>query len=109
MAKEVHDKPKGLRGGSKPGERRGGRKPGVPNKVTTEFRETVRQLLEDNAANVQVWLAQVAAEDPDKALQRLAQLAEFAAPKLSRAEVTGPGGSALVPPQFIIQPVQTKE
>lgn len=65
----------------------GGRKPGVPNKVTREFRETVTRLLEDNAENVAEWLSQVAADDPDKALQRLAQLAEYAAPKLSRSEV----------------------
>ncbi len=65
----------------------GGRKPGVPNKVTREFRETVTRLLEDNAENVAEWLSRVAADDPDKALQRLAQLAEYAAPKLSRSEV----------------------
>lgn len=65
----------------------GGRKPGVPNKATTAFRETVTRLLEDNAENVARWLEQVAADDPDKALQRLAQLAEYAAPKLSRSEV----------------------
>lgn len=65
----------------------GGRQPGTPNKVTREFRETVARLLEDNAENVAEWLARVAADDPDKALQRLAQLAEYAAPKLSRSEV----------------------
>lgn len=65
----------------------GGRKPGVPNRATTAFRETVTRLLEDNAENVARWLEQVAADDPDKALQRLAQLAEFAAPKLSRSEI----------------------
>jgi len=65
----------------------GGRQPGTPNKVTREFRETVARLLEDNAENVAEWLSRVAADDPDKALQRLAQLAEYAAPKLSRSEV----------------------
>lgn len=65
----------------------GGRQPGTPNKVTREFRETVARLLEDNAENVAQWLTRVAADDPDKALQRLAQLAEYAAPKLSRSEV----------------------
>ena len=68
----------------------GGRKKGAANRVTREFRETVRQLLEDNADNVAVWLAQVAAKDPDKALDKLVRLAEFAAPKLSRAEVESP-------------------
>lgn len=65
----------------------GGRVAGTPNRVTQEFRETVTLLLEDNAENVAEWLARVAADDPDKALQRLAQLAEYAAPKLSRSEV----------------------
>lgn len=65
----------------------GGRVAGTPNRVTQEFRETVTRLLEDNAENVAEWLARVAADDPDKALQRLAQLAEYAAPKLSRSEI----------------------
>lgn len=73
-----------------------GRKAGVPNKVTREFRETVRQLLDKNADNVSVWLEQVATggvdpgkADPAKALQILAQLAEYAAPKLARTEHVG--------------------
>lgn len=76
-----------------------GRAKGVPNKVTTEFRETVRKLLEDNSANVGVWLEHVATgglnpekADPGKALDLLAKLAEFAAPKLGRVELTGEGG-----------------
>jgi len=75
-----------------------GRKPGVPNKVTQEFRETVRQLLDDNRENVALWLQQVAdgvgprAPDPGKALDLMAKLAEFAAPKLGRIEHVGEGG-----------------
>lgn len=67
----------------------GGRAAGTPNKVSREFRDTVRQLLEDNAENVSLWLTQVAATDPDKALDKLAKLAEYAAPKLSRAVIEG--------------------
>lgn len=76
-----------------------GRPKGIPNKKTQEFRETVRQLLEDNSANVGIWLEQVAGgngdpskADPGKALDLLAKLAEFAAPKLARTEVSGPDG-----------------
>lgn len=72
-----------------------GRPKGTPNKVTTEFRETIRKLLEDNSENVSLWLSQVAEEDPAKALDMIAKLAEYAAPKLSRQEVTGKDGGAV--------------
>lgn len=78
----------------------GGRAKGTPNKVTQEFRDTVRKLLEDNAGNVGRWLTLVAEgdgtdngkPDPAKALDLLAKLAEFAAPKLNRTEHVGDGG-----------------
>jgi hypothetical protein len=74
-----------------------GRPKGTPNKTTIEFRETVRSLLEDNAENVGKWLSAVAdgdpttdvKPDPGKALDLMAKLAEFAAPKLARTEVVG--------------------
>ena len=79
-----------------------GRPKGVPNKVTTEFRQTVTALLDKNAANVDLWLQQVATgngdpdkADPGKALDLLAKLAEYAAPKLNRTEVMGEGGGPL--------------
>lgn len=70
----------------------------MPNKATVEFRETVKALLEQNSANVHVWLKQVATGShgkkpaPEKALDLLAKLAEFAAPKLARTEVVGADG-----------------
>jgi citrate lyase gamma subunit len=79
-----------------------GRKAGVPNKVTQEFRETIRQLLENNADNVNVWLTQVALGDDDNkadpkgALDLLAKLAEFAAPKLARTEMVGDNTAPVV-------------
>lgn len=80
-----------------------GRPPGSVNKATKTFRETVSRLLEDNAENVSKWLYEVAegnAEkelkaDPKGALTLLAQMAEYATPKLARTEVTGKDGGAL--------------
>ena len=77
-----------------------GRPKGAVNRVTNEFRETVRCLLEDNSENVSRWLTLVAEgdelkeirPDPYKALDMIAKLAEYAAPKLSRTEMTGANG-----------------
>lgn len=71
------------------GKKTGGRRPGSPNKATVEFRQTVQALLDENRQNVSEWLTRVAADDAYKALSIVAQLAEFAAPKLARTEVTG--------------------
>jgi hypothetical protein len=91
----------------------GGRAKGTPNKATRDFRNTVTALLEGNAQNVSQWLSEVALgkqaidkegnprfdaqgepvmvlkPDPGKALDLMAKLAEFAAPKLARVEHTG--------------------
>ena len=80
-----------------------GRPPGSVNKATKTFRETVSRLLEDNAENVSKWLYEVAegnAEkelkaDPKGALTLLAQMAEYATPKLNRTEMTGDGGGPI--------------
>lgn len=79
------------------GAKTGGRRPGSPNKVTQEFRATVQALLDDNRENVGRWLKLVAEgdgtdkgqPDPGKALDLLAKLAEYAAPKLARTEIAG--------------------
>jgi hypothetical protein len=98
---------------STPGKRVGGRAKGTPNKVTVEFRDTVRKLLEDNRENIAKWVEQVAKGIPDKldakgrviqagrsadpagALAKLGYLADFAAPRLSRQEQVGDGGGPL--------------
>ena len=87
--------------GTRKRQKTGGRTKGTPNKVNREFRETVRKLLDDNAENVGTWITQVAEghgenkADPAKALDLLAKLSEFAAPKLGRVEHTGKDGGPL--------------
>jgi hypothetical protein len=74
-----------------------GRPKGTPNRSTTEFRDTIRDLLEGNKDNVSKWLTDIAEgditqdrrPDPYKALDMLAKLAEYAAPKLARTEHVG--------------------
>jgi hypothetical protein len=64
-----------------------GRPKGTPNKVNQTFRETITKLLSDNSSNVGLWLERVSQDDPAKALDLLAKLAEYAAPKLSKVEM----------------------
>jgi len=86
------------------GKKTGGRTKGTPNRVTTEFRETVQLVLDANKDNVAKWLKLVAEGDkasdtkgdPGKALDLMAKLAEFAAPKLARTELTGANGGPVV-------------
>lgn len=97
--------------GNLPGVKKtGGRKKGVPNKATTEFRETVRKLLDDNREKVAIWLDKVAEGDgpdlppnPARALELLTKLAEYAAPKLSRTEHVGGGTASPVKVQVTVQ------
>lgn len=85
------------------GKKTGGRVAGKPNRVTTEFRQTVQALLEANTENVPKWLKMVAEgdpvndikPDPFKALDMLARLAEYATPKLARQEHVGGDGPAI--------------
>ena len=88
----IEKESKSIKGGYREGS---GRPKGVPNKATKQFRETIQQLLDNNSENVEKWLTQVAIGDDDNkpdpkgALDMLAKLAEFAAPKLARTEVVG--------------------
>lgn len=86
MDTAAQEKPHSIPG--HPNLRTTGRPKGAQNKLTVSFRETVTKLLEDNSANVGVWLERVSQNDPGKALDLLAKLAEFAAPKLSKVEQT---------------------
>ena len=65
----------------------GGRQKGTPNKATARLREAFTELLEDNMSMVQELFDKVAEKNPQKALELLLKLSEFALPKLRAIEV----------------------
>ncbi|MEN8794857.1 MAG: hypothetical protein ABF294_10460 [Flavobacteriales bacterium] len=65
----------------------GGRQKGTPNKATARLREAFTELLEDNVGKVQEIFDKVAEKSPQKALELLLKLSEFALPKLRAIEV----------------------
>jgi hypothetical protein len=72
-----------------------GRPKGKPNKTTAEIREAYQKLVEDNLTNMTEWLTQVAAENPERAMDLMLKLSEYMIPKLARQEVTGADGADL--------------
>ncbi len=66
-----------------------GRRLGSQNKSTKVFKEVMQALLEANEENFEKWIKRIAKDDPDAAMGRLLQAAEFVAPKLSRLTHTG--------------------
>lgn len=80
---------KGENGGSN------GRPKGVQNKTTQEIKEAYKKLLHTNLSNMSTWLGEVAADDPEKALNLMLRLSEYIIPKLARQEVTGLDGADL--------------
>ena len=72
-----------------------GRTKGKPNKTTAEIREAYQKLVEDNLTNMTEWLTQVAADNPERAMDLMLKLSEYMIPKLARQEVTGADGADL--------------
>jgi len=72
-----------------------GRPKGTPNKSTAEIRDAYQKLVEDNLTNMTEWLVQVAAENPERAMDLMLKLSEYMIPKLARQEVTGADGKDL--------------
>ena len=72
-----------------------GRPKGAQNKQTRDIRQAYQNLVEMNLENMTSWLAMVAAEDPEKAMDLMLKLSEYIIPKLARQEVVGNDGSDL--------------
>ena len=72
-----------------------GRPKGSKNIKTEQIRTAYQKLTEENLDNMTQWLNQIAAENPEKAMQLMINLSEFVIPKLARTEVTGNDGEDL--------------
>lgn len=81
----------------RPKNRKGGRKPGSVNKVNADIRKAYELLLNKSIPKLNGWLNAVAKTDPAKALELHCKMSEYVIPKLARSEVTGAGGTPLVP------------
>jgi hypothetical protein len=88
---------------------RSGRPKGVPNKVTQEAREAVKQLLDANLPYLQTWLYNTAEglkddetgkyivlPNPGKACDIVQNMVEYAVPKLARTEMVGDPNAPIV-------------
>jgi len=74
---------------------RNGRPKGSRNKTTNRIREAYQNLVEMNLDNMSLWIAQMAAENPEKAMDTMIKLSEYIIPKLARQELTGQDGEDL--------------
>lgn len=73
----------------------GGRPKGATSKDTRKIKEAFHNLLENNLDNISLWLSQVAAKDPQKAVDLTLRLSEYVIPKLARQEIVGNDGQDL--------------
>lgn len=74
---------------------RTGRPVGTKNKNTQAIRNAYQNLVEMNLENMSLWIQQVAADSPEKAVDLMIKLSEYVIPKLARTEVTGANGEDL--------------
>ena len=74
---------------------RNGRPKGARNKTSNRIREAYQNLVEMNLENMSLWIAQMAADNPEKAMDTMIKLSEYIIPKLARQEVTGMDGEDL--------------
>jgi len=79
-----------------------GRPKGSANVATAQAREAFEAFVTNNTQKMQALFDRVAVDDPDKALDLLAKLAEFVLPKLARTETTLSGDSER-PPALVIK------
>jgi hypothetical protein len=76
------------------GQKTGGRRKGTLNKASADFKFAVSKLADEVAPDLKAWLLEI--EDPAKRIDCAVRLFEYAHPKFSRLEHSGPDGGAVV-------------
>lgn len=72
-----------------------GRPPGSKNRISEQLKEAFALLLENNLEQYEIWLAQVAEDDPARALELALKISERFIPIMSRTELTSADGGDL--------------
>lgn len=72
-----------------------GRPPGKANNYTGKIKNAFALLMEDNLDNMNVWLHQVAADDPATALKLLLDISKRFVPTLTQQALTNAEGNEL--------------
>jgi hypothetical protein len=72
-----------------------GRKKGVPNRVTADVREVIAMCSHELAPDLIKWIRRTAKRNPAKAAELFLRAIEYHIPKVSKLELSGPGGGPL--------------
>ena len=80
-----------------------GRKAGTPNKVNSEAREAITDLVCSNVSKLENWLNKVAEENPAKAFDLVIKMMEFVLPKQSRVEYREPEIDKKQPSKIVVE------
>lgn len=65
----------------------GGRKKGTPNLITTELRQRISDLIDNNFDQLQTDIDKL---EPKERVETIIKLFEYSLPKLQRLDITGP-------------------
>ncbi len=85
---KANDRPRSGRNGQPVPESKG-RPKGIPNKVTTEFKEGLNKLFEYATPRMVEWLEQI--DDPERRFDILSKFANYLYPKLSSTDMNHGG------------------
>ncbi len=66
-----------------------GRPKGAKDKAQTDVKQAYQLLVENNLSNIEIWLREIAKNDPVKAFDILLRLSRFVIPEMKATEIKG--------------------